>query len=108
MKEWLDYLSIKSHVAIVLWFVLALIIIKIYEIFLAKKINLIVTFSGDENRQVMFGVLLSALFMLGLTIAAYIYYKAIFMWFILSIGVVIGGLLGILPTKRKLNQKGKR
>ncbi|HOW35746.1 MAG TPA: hypothetical protein PL155_04970 [Candidatus Omnitrophota bacterium] len=106
MKEWLDYLSSKSHAAIILWFILVIIVIKIYEIFLAEKVNAVVTFSGDANKQVMFGVLLSAVFMLGLTIAVYVYYKAIFMWFVLSIGVAIGGLLGILPARNK--KRGKR
>jgi len=105
MKELFDYLTMKSHLVIILWFILAIITVKIYEIFLAKRINTIISFSDDRNKQVMFGVFLSALTMLALTLTIAFFYKTIFMWFVLSIGVALGSLFGILPSRNKSKKK---
>ena len=98
------YLSLKHHVAIILWVLLGYILAKIFEAFLHQRLVESNFLNGDKEKIVWFEVFLVGLILLLLALVIKIFFNANFMWFVISFFAVIGGLLGMMPfsfTKKK-------
>ena len=97
IKYFFDYFSKNHHAAIIFWVVFGIILTKLCEAFLHESLVEKGYFQGNKEKIVWFEVLLVGLVLLLSTILSDILFKANFMWYVISLSAVIGGILGLLP-----------
>jgi hypothetical protein len=104
LRIFFDYLSQKHHLAIVVWVLLGYILSKIFEVFLHEKLLESGFLRGNKDKIVFFEISLVGIVLLFLASVSKFLFNANFMWFVISITAIIGGLLGMSPlsfTKKK-------
>ena len=104
LKFFFTYLSTKHQLAIILWILLGYILSKIFEVFFHQKLLKLGFLNGDKEKIVFFEVFLVGIILLFLALIFQILFDANFMWYVISISAIIGGLLGMSPfsfTKKK-------
>ena len=104
LEIFFTYLSLKHHLAIILWVLLGYILAKIFEAFLHPGLVESNFLHKDKEKVVWFEVFLVGLTLLFLALIIKIFFIVNFMWFVISFFAIIGGLLGMSPfsfTKKK-------
>lgn len=113
MIEFLHFLSNNHHASIAVWFLLAIILGKTYEATIDNKIGDYFKFLKSRDSEVAFGIVFLGLLMLLLAVIAEFLGERQFMWYVLSLCGILGGILAFIPfsfmkkgTEKERKEKG--
>jgi hypothetical protein len=107
MIRFFDYLSRNGIAAILIWLLMLIIVGAIYEKMVDKKVGIVCKFLDTREKKVYFGTVIVSVILLLLSWVVSFFHKAPFLWVVLSILLLIGGLLGFIfspkPTSKTLH-----
>lgn len=108
-NDFFGYLSKQLLMSLTIFLVAGFIFIKSYEKLLAKKISNKFKFLRDRNNEVCFEIFLFGVLSCIAILLIKVKYNPPFIWVLLSIAMLFGGALGLIPfsfiEKTKINKK---
>ena len=97
LENLFTYLSNQLLISLLIFLGVSFIFIKLYEIFISKKITEKFKFFHDHNKEIPLELLLAGGILLGLCLLIKIRYAIPFIWLLCSASLLIGGALGLIP-----------
>ena len=97
LEKVFTYLSEQLLISLLIFLVVAFIIVKIYEIFISKKIVKKNIFFRDRNKEIPFELFLSGGILLIMCLLIKLKYAVPFIWLLCSASLLVGGILGLIP-----------
>jgi len=97
LENILYYLSENFIFALLIYFVLVFIAFRIYEKKISTKLKNKIKFLNNQDKNVSFEIFIIGFLFLAISISLNFYFTIPFIWFLCSVALTIGGILGILP-----------
>ena len=91
------YLSKQLLISLLIFLSIAFIFMKLYEMFLSKRVSKKLKFLQDREKEIPFEIFLTGGLLLGICLLIKLRYAIPFIWLLCSISLLIGGVLGIVP-----------
>lgn len=91
------YLSKQLLISLLIFLSVVFILIRLYEIFISKRITKKFKFFQDRNKEIPLELFLSGGILLGLCLLIKLRYAIPFIWLLCSASLLIGGALGLIP-----------
>lgn len=97
LTPFFTYLSNQLLISLLIFLGVSFIFIKLYEIFISRKITEKFKFFQDRDKEIPLELLLSGGTLLVLCLLIKIRYTIPFIWLLCSAFLLIGGALGLIP-----------
>lgn len=107
LENLFTYLSKQLLISLLIFLGVAFIFIKIYEIFISKRITEKFKLFQDCNKEIPLELLLTGGILLGLCLLIKLRYVIPFIWLLCSASLLIGGALGLIPFSFIEKRKSK-